>query len=175
LVLPRHFFEGSRAESDDFGFGLPPESTCPVLEPEPLAPGESCVVVVRFSPSETFVGAEAAKYKDIFRWLNGESLQLPDTPGDALSQHLGGGGTDSESPLVDGSARVIPFTDDPGPWGFDLQPHELVALRAQVEAETTGVPPHLIQAFKRGSNVRHGWVIPLTTAFALHYRPRPAL
>jgi hypothetical protein len=43
-------------ESDDFGFGLLPGSTCPVLEPEPLAPGESCVVVVRFSPSETFVG-----------------------------------------------------------------------------------------------------------------------
>lgn len=41
---------------DDFGFGLLPGSTCPVLAPETLAPGDSCYVVVRFSPTEFFAG-----------------------------------------------------------------------------------------------------------------------
>jgi hypothetical protein len=41
---------------DDFGFGLLPGSTCPVLAPAPLAPHESCVAVVRFTPSEFFAG-----------------------------------------------------------------------------------------------------------------------
>ena len=41
---------------DDFSFGLLPGSTCPVLEPEPLAPGDSCVAVVGFRPSEFFAG-----------------------------------------------------------------------------------------------------------------------
>ena len=42
---------------DDFGFGLLPGSTCPVLTPGAvMAPRESCVAVVRFTPSEYFVG-----------------------------------------------------------------------------------------------------------------------
>jgi hypothetical protein len=42
---------------DDFGFGLLPGSTCPVFTPgEPLAAGESCYAVVRFSPTEFFAG-----------------------------------------------------------------------------------------------------------------------
>jgi hypothetical protein len=42
---------------DDFGFGLLPGSTCPALDPGGiLAPGESCVAVVRFSPTEFFAG-----------------------------------------------------------------------------------------------------------------------
>jgi hypothetical protein len=44
---------------DDFGFGLLPGSTCPVLAPETLAAGESCYAVVRFSPTEFFAGWEA--------------------------------------------------------------------------------------------------------------------
>ena len=43
---------------DDFGFGLMPGSTCPVLAPEILADGESCYAVVRFSPTEFFAGWE---------------------------------------------------------------------------------------------------------------------
>jgi hypothetical protein len=43
-------------EWDDFTFGSLPSSTCPVHEPAPLAPGESCVFVVGFWPSETFLG-----------------------------------------------------------------------------------------------------------------------
>jgi hypothetical protein len=44
---------------DDFGFGFMPGSTCPVLTPgEVMAAGESCRAVVRFSPSDFFVGWE---------------------------------------------------------------------------------------------------------------------
>ena len=45
---------------DDFGFGLLPGSTCPALLPGAiLAPQESCTAVVRFTPSDFFVGWEA--------------------------------------------------------------------------------------------------------------------
>lgn len=43
-------------EWDDFTFGSLPGSTCPVFDPAPLAPGESCVLVVGFWPSEMFLG-----------------------------------------------------------------------------------------------------------------------
>jgi hypothetical protein len=44
---------------DDFGFGLYPGSTCPALTPGAiLAPHASCRAVVRFTPSEGFVGWE---------------------------------------------------------------------------------------------------------------------
>jgi len=47
----------SSALLDDFGFGLLPGSTCPALDSGGiLAPGESCVAVVRFSPTEFFAG-----------------------------------------------------------------------------------------------------------------------
>jgi hypothetical protein len=42
---------------DDFGFGLMPGSTCPVLGTERFAPGESCYAVVRYSPTEFFAGS----------------------------------------------------------------------------------------------------------------------
>ena len=42
---------------DDFGFGLLPGSTCPVLAPELLGAGDSCYVVVRYSPTEFFAGS----------------------------------------------------------------------------------------------------------------------
>jgi hypothetical protein len=44
-------------EPDDFGFVVPP-TTCPVFAPAPLAPGESCDAVMRFSPSEFFAGQD---------------------------------------------------------------------------------------------------------------------
>jgi hypothetical protein len=45
---------------DDFGFGLMPGQTCPVFSPgEVLGAGDSCYAVVRFSPSEFFVGWQA--------------------------------------------------------------------------------------------------------------------
>jgi hypothetical protein len=45
-------------EWDDFQFGLLPGETCPVLEPQPLAPGERCDVVVAFRPTEFFAGVK---------------------------------------------------------------------------------------------------------------------
>ena len=44
-------------EPDDFGFVVPP-TTCPVFAPAPLAPGETCDAVMRFSPSEFFAGQD---------------------------------------------------------------------------------------------------------------------
>jgi hypothetical protein len=45
---------------DDFGFGLLPGETCPVFSPgESIEAGESCYAVVRFSPTEGFVGWQA--------------------------------------------------------------------------------------------------------------------
>jgi hypothetical protein len=41
---------------DDFSFGLLPGSTCPALEPAPLAPGEGCEAVMGFRPSDFFAG-----------------------------------------------------------------------------------------------------------------------
>ena len=46
---------GATKDWDDFGYGFLPGSTCPTFEPTALAPGESCVFVVRFWPSETFL------------------------------------------------------------------------------------------------------------------------
>jgi hypothetical protein len=44
---------------DDFGFGLMPGSTCPVFTSDPpMAPGDSCRAVVRFTPTEFFAGRE---------------------------------------------------------------------------------------------------------------------
>ncbi|MEO7261961.1 MAG: hypothetical protein ABI047_12015 [Jatrophihabitantaceae bacterium] len=45
---------------DDFGFGLLPGSTCPVRDEEAtFGPGQSCYAVVRFSPTEFFIGWQA--------------------------------------------------------------------------------------------------------------------
>jgi hypothetical protein len=41
---------------DDFGFGLLPGSTCPVLAPGLIGAGDSCYAVVRYSPTEFFAG-----------------------------------------------------------------------------------------------------------------------
>jgi hypothetical protein len=41
---------------DEFAFGLLPGSTCPVLAPAALAPGESCDAIVQFRPTEFFAG-----------------------------------------------------------------------------------------------------------------------
>ena len=54
---------------DDFGFGLLPGSTCPVLDGGAVVePGESCYAVVRFTPTEFFVGwfAEGEMWADAY-------------------------------------------------------------------------------------------------------------
>jgi hypothetical protein len=46
---------------DDFGFGLMPGSTCPVFDTDPpMAAGESCRAVVRFTPTAFFAGSRQA-------------------------------------------------------------------------------------------------------------------
>jgi len=55
-----------------------------------------------------------AVYADVFRWLNGKGLQLPDLPEGALGSHLGSDATESDAPQLDGSAAAI--GDDPALW-----------------------------------------------------------
>lgn len=58
-------------------------------------------------------------YNDVFRWLNQENLQLPDTVEGALSQHLGPEAGESEAPHLDGTAlRKKDSNDDPGYWNL---------------------------------------------------------
>ena len=63
---------------DDFGFGLQPGSTCPVLDGGAVvAPGESCYAVVRFTPTEFFVGwfAEGEMWADAYDSTTGDLLE----------------------------------------------------------------------------------------------------
>jgi hypothetical protein len=63
---------------DDFGFGLLPGSTCPVLDGGAVvAPRESCYAVVRFTPTEFFVGwpAEGEMWADAFDPTTGVVLE----------------------------------------------------------------------------------------------------
>lgn len=63
---------------DDFGFGLMPGSTCPVLDGGAvLEGGASCYAVVRFSPSEFFAGwfAEGEMWADSYDPVTGELLE----------------------------------------------------------------------------------------------------
>jgi pimeloyl-ACP methyl ester carboxylesterase len=53
---------------------------------------------------------------EIFRWLKGETLQLPETPQGALSRHLAAEDDRSDTPHLDGTALAADFTDDPGLW-----------------------------------------------------------
>lgn len=62
---------------DDFGFGLMPGSTCPVLDGGAVVdPGSSCYAVVRFSPTEFFAGwfAEGEMWADAYDPVTGELL-----------------------------------------------------------------------------------------------------
>jgi pimeloyl-ACP methyl ester carboxylesterase len=76
-----------------------------------------------------------AVYREAFRWLRGEPLELPTSAKPALSSHLGGE-DQSGIPHLDGSARADPFGDDPGLWNME-PPDEarLTELARAVEAE----------------------------------------
>ena len=63
---------------DDFGFGLMPGSTCPVLDGGAVVePDASCYAVVRFSPTEFFAGwfAEGEMWADSYDPVTGELLE----------------------------------------------------------------------------------------------------
>ena len=76
-------------------------------------------------------------YEEAFRWLKEEPLALPDNISEALSEHLDAAGEESsQTPHLDGSARSIPFTDDPGIW--DLAPPDPIrmsTMKEKLEAE----------------------------------------
>lgn len=77
-----------------------------------------------------------AVYHDVFHWLNGERLRLPDNVPEALSMHLAPDEGTSAAPHLDGTARAIPFTDDPGLWNLKPpEPAHLEALKMKLEAE----------------------------------------
>jgi pimeloyl-ACP methyl ester carboxylesterase len=74
-------------------------------------------------------------YEDVFRCLRGEPMRLPASVDEALSAHLGAEER-SETPHLDASFSLDPFTDDAGLWDVDPpEPDRLAALRAQVEEE----------------------------------------
>lgn len=78
----------------------------------------------------------AAVYEDVFRWLKGENMRLPDNLPEALSAHLAPGEGESETPNLDGTARTNPFTDDPGLWAADPPaPKQLQELKEKLEIE----------------------------------------
>lgn len=54
-------------------------------------------------------------YDDVFRWLNGEPMVLPDNPAGALRKHLAEAPR-SEFPHLDGSVTASGTQDDPGLW-----------------------------------------------------------
>lgn len=74
-----------------------------------------------------------AVYKDVFRWLAGKKLELPDTPQGALSQHLSIEET-SAAPHLDGTSRASTTDDDPGYWsGEDLTPETAREYEGRLE------------------------------------------
>ena len=56
-----------------------------------------------------------AVYEDVFRCLKNETMQLPRTPTEALSEHLAESAA-SATPHLDGSPAMGVGTDDPGLW-----------------------------------------------------------
>jgi len=76
-----------------------------------------------------------AVYREVFRFLKDQPLQLPTDMTVALGEHLAGEGDGSEAPHLDGSSRIVPFTDDPGYWRADpLDAAKLSSLDAEVDA-----------------------------------------
>jgi pimeloyl-ACP methyl ester carboxylesterase len=74
-------------------------------------------------------------YEDVFRWLNDETLRLPADPAGALSQHLAADASVSDAPMLDGTDRAVPFSDDPGYLDArELDPGDLSRLDAALRA-----------------------------------------
>ncbi len=63
---------------DDFSFGLMPGSTCPVLDGGAvMAPGAGCYAVVRFAPTEGFIGWHAVgeMFADSYDPVSGDLVE----------------------------------------------------------------------------------------------------
>lgn len=75
-------------------------------------------------------------YTDVFSWLNGQPLNLPDSPKRALSEHLAPGSR-SQSPHLDGTSRAV--HDDPGYWDLST-PDPAVLRELDKTLDTTAMP-----------------------------------
>jgi len=60
-------------------------------------------------------------YLDVFNWLRGKPLKLPDSAEGALSGHMGGLDR-SDAPHLDGTADASQYSDDAGLWNVDVPP-----------------------------------------------------
>jgi triacylglycerol esterase/lipase EstA (alpha/beta hydrolase family) len=80
-----------------------------------------------------------AVYEGLFRYLNNDDPELPNSPEAALEAHLGGDGQGSAAPHLDGSARAQPFSDDPGLW--EEQPPDPARLQQLVQMAEGGSIP----------------------------------
>jgi hypothetical protein len=75
-----------------------------------------------------------AVYKDVFRCLKNQPMQLPHTEREALSEHLAGG-DEVKEPHLTGSVLASRSGDDPGLWNPEVAPDRLAALLADLESE----------------------------------------
>jgi pimeloyl-ACP methyl ester carboxylesterase len=76
-----------------------------------------------------------AVYEEVFRWLKGKDLRLPDSPRQALAGHLAPAEGESEAPSLDGTYKAIPFSDDPGLWNeIPVENGRLQSLDEQLDA-----------------------------------------
>jgi pimeloyl-ACP methyl ester carboxylesterase len=76
-----------------------------------------------------------AVYKDVFRWLNEEPMQLPSTPNGALGDHLAGGELAPKAPHLAGAPLQGPDGEDPGYWRDEpFTEEQIAALEARLAA-----------------------------------------
>lgn len=67
-----------------------------------------------------------AVYNDIFRWLNGERMRLPETPAGALAERLSGEADESAAPNLTAPVRRDRVSGDPELWEVTLSESEEV-------------------------------------------------
>jgi pimeloyl-ACP methyl ester carboxylesterase len=73
-------------------------------------------------------------YRDVFQWLRGKEMNLPDTPGGALATDLAGPGEPEAAELVR-VAPVDPVRGDPGYWRIEEDAQKIAELRQKLEAD----------------------------------------
>lgn len=74
-------------------------------------------------------------YNEVFRWLNGQRLELPSSPSGALSEHLASDNYISDAPSLDNSISRDINSDEIDRWQDDpISSEELNNLREQLES-----------------------------------------
>jgi pimeloyl-ACP methyl ester carboxylesterase len=77
----------------------------------------------------------AEVYEDVFRWLKGKDMALPDTPQGALQGHLGGETGVSAAPSLTRVTNVNEVVGDPGYWKLNLDQGQVDEFQALLKAE----------------------------------------